>query len=125
LELERRLHREFPTQEFHPAISSALDKLEREGLLSELRMAQSFVRVRGGRLGRARIAAELDRRGVAEETIASALQSAPDETVVAADLWQRRFGAPAPDARGKARQARFLASRGFSGDIIRRLVFGG
>jgi regulatory protein len=37
-------------------------------------------------------------------------------------LWQRRFGTPAQDVREQARQMRFLASRGFSGNVIRRVL---
>ena len=42
----------------------------------------------------------------------------------AAQLWQRKFGAVAQDARERARQMRFLAGRGFSADVIRRVVRG-
>jgi len=40
----------------------------------------------------------------------------------AREIWRRRFGAPAADASERARQIRFLAGRGFEGDVIRRIV---
>ena len=40
------------------------------------------------------------------------------------EVWQRRFGQPATDAAGRAKQMRFLAGRGFAGDVIRRVVQG-
>lgn len=39
-------------------------------------------------------------------------------------LWERKFGAPAPDAAGRARQVRFLLARGFASDTVRRVVRG-
>jgi regulatory protein len=42
----------------------------------------------------------------------------------AASLWQRRFGTLPSDERERARQARFLAGRGFSGEAIRRVLSG-
>ncbi|MBW8722544.1 MAG: RecX family transcriptional regulator, partial [Polaromonas sp.] len=40
----------------------------------------------------------------------------------ARDIWRRKFEGTAPDAAGRAKQMRFLASRGFGGDVIRRVV---
>ena len=37
-------------------------------------------------------------------------------------LWQRKFGAPATDLAGRARQVRFLVARGFAADVVRRVV---
>ena len=42
----------------------------------------------------------------------------------ASEVWRRRYGEVAADASERARQMRFLASRGFSGDVIRRIVAG-
>jgi regulatory protein len=39
-------------------------------------------------------------------------------------VWARRFGQPAADRAERARQARFLAGRGFSADSIRRVTGG-
>jgi regulatory protein len=40
----------------------------------------------------------------------------------ATQLWQRRFGRPAADEKERARQMRFLAGRGFAGEVIRRVL---
>ena len=37
-------------------------------------------------------------------------------------VWRQRFGSVATDAPERARQMRFLAARGFSGDVVRRVV---
>jgi regulatory protein len=39
-------------------------------------------------------------------------------------LWQKKFGEVASGPSERAKQTRFLASRGFSGDTIRRVLAG-
>ena len=83
-----------------------------------LQHVQDFVK-QGGLL----IKLELARHGLTlEPEQASALRET--EFARAQALWQRKFGEPAPDARGRAKQARFLAARGFASDIVRRVVGG-
>ena len=54
--------------------------------------------------------------------MASTLQQARGtELARAQEVWRRRFGHPPADAAERARQMRFLAGRGFEGDIIRRV----
>jgi regulatory protein len=82
------------------------------------------VRVRAPGLGTRRIQMELARHGL--KLPAQALQQLRDsELQRATQLWQRKFGATARDARERARQMRFLAGRGFSGDIIRLVLASG
>jgi len=42
----------------------------------------------------------------------------------AQELWQRKFGALAQDQKERARQYRFLASKGFSADVVSKIVGG-
>jgi regulatory protein len=37
-------------------------------------------------------------------------------------VWRKKFGAPGEDASARVRQMRFLAGRGFSADVVRRVV---
>ena len=37
-------------------------------------------------------------------------------------LWQRKFGQPPATPQERARQTRFLLSRGFSGEVVRRVL---
>jgi len=39
-------------------------------------------------------------------------------------LWLRKFGALATEQKERARQYRFLASKGFSTDVVSRVVAG-
>lgn len=91
------------------------------GYLDEQRFVASRVHVRAERFGVARIEQELSRHGLDLPADAVAtLRSSEFER--ARSLWERRFGAPPADLREAARQARFLSSRGFAGDVIRRVV---
>ena len=79
--------------------------------------------VRAARHGAERIRQELARHGVALD--AEALRGLRESELARAQaVWQRKFGRAAPDAAGRAKQARFLAGRGFSGEVIRRVVQG-
>jgi len=105
-------------------IDRLLDALQAKGLLSEDRFVESRVRVRAPGLGIRRIQLELARHEL--KLPAQALQQLRDsELQRATQLWQRKFGAPAQDLRERARQQRFLAGRGFSGDVIRQVLAAG
>jgi regulatory protein len=65
-------------------------------------------------------------KGIAPDLVfATLLQASGTELERAREVWRRRFGAPAGDAVERARQMRFLAGRGFDGDVIRRVVRAG
>jgi regulatory protein len=104
------------------AVTALLDDLERGGLLSDARYAEQRAGSRAGRLGNARLAHELRTKGVDEAIIDAALDSAGVETDRARAVWQKKFGALPASREEWARQARFLQSRGFSTDTIRRIL---
>lgn len=104
-------------------IEGLLDALQAEGLLSEPRFIESRVRARALGHGARRIEHELAQHGL-KLAPAQQQQLHDSELQRAAALWQRRFGRTAVDARERARQARFLAGRGFGGDVIRRVLRG-
>jgi len=102
-------------------VERVLDALQAKDLLSDQRFADSRLRVRAAGQGARRIQAELARHGL--KLAAQPLQQLRDsELERAAQLWQRRFGRPPADARERARQMRFLAGRGFAGDVIRKVL---
>jgi regulatory protein len=102
-------------------VEQLLDQLQAKGLLSDERFIESRVRVRAPALGTRRIQMELARHGL--KLPAQPLQLLRDSELERANqLWQRRFGAPAQDQRERARQMRFLAGRGFSAEVIRRVL---
>ncbi len=79
-----------------------------------------------GRLGTARIRQELQGKGLDPELVDQAVAGLRStELERARDIWRRKFGAPPADAAERGKQTRFLAARGFGGDVIRRVLAGG
>lgn len=113
-----------PADDIAEQVDRLLDALQAQGLLCEERFVESRVRARAAGLGTRRIQIELARHGL--KLSAQPLQQLRDsELQRAAQLWQRKFGAVAQDPRERARQMRFLAGRGFSGEVIRRVLAAG
>ena len=127
-ELERKLARRVNDTEQASAqqqIAHALDELTAAGLLSESRAAASVLRSQGQRYGVRRLKQTLQSKGLDAELISTTLQQAHStELERAREVWRRRFGTPPASAAERARQMRFMAGRGFEGDVIRRVVQG-
>ncbi|HSI56072.1 MAG TPA: RecX family transcriptional regulator [Ideonella sp.] len=104
-------------------IDAVLDWLEAQKYLSDSRFAESRVNARAGRHGQARIKQELARLGVTLDA-ETAQQLRNTEFERAREVWRRKFGELAADAAGRAKQARFLASRGFAAEVVWRVVGG-
>jgi regulatory protein len=123
-ELTRKLRQRGAPDEL---IEPALDRLAEEGLLSEARYLESFIRYRSGAgYGPARIREELGQRGLNRSDIEQALrESEVDWAALLRDTWQRKFAGQRPqDPRTRAQQTRFLAYRGVPMDMIGRLLSG-
>jgi len=114
---------ELPSPDAAEQVEAVLDWLQAHRYLSEERFVESRVHARAARFGNLRIRLELAQHGVAL-TADAAQQLKDSETARARAVWLRRFGQVAADAAERARQARFLAGRGFSGEVIRRVVQG-
>ena len=100
-----------------------LDDLAARGWLSDERAATQLVHARRSRFGTQRIVHELRQKGIAEDLIGASLpELKASELAVAHEVWQRKFGSLPQDAREKARQMRFLQSRGFSMDTIFKVI---
>ncbi|OZI59886.1 recombination regulator RecX [Bordetella genomosp. 11] len=119
-ELARKLS---PYADDAAALDALLDELEREGWLSTRRFAESLVHRRAERQGAARIVQELRQHGVDETQIGElrdGLRATEYDRAVA--VWNKRFGERPADRAAYAKQARFLAARGFAHDVIRRVL---
>ena len=123
VELSRKLA---PYAESTEQLDMLLDDLTARRLLSDERYVEMRLNARSARFGNARLAHELRTQGVAEELVSEALAGSDDELSRARQVWQRKFGnTPAvAEANERARQMRFLMSRGFSGETIRRVLRG-
>ena len=109
--------------EVEPVVDSLLDWLEAHHYLSQARFLESRVTARASRFGNLRIGQELARHGV-ELAPQDALSLKLSELARARVVWERKFNAVATDAAGRAKQMRFLAGRGFSAEVIHRLLKG-
>lgn len=104
-------------------LDALLDDLTRRGWLSDERAATQLVHAKRGRYGTQRITHELRQRGIDETLIAEALPGLKDSELEAArEVWRKKFGVPPQDAKEKARQMRFMQSRGFGFDVIARVL---
>ena len=104
-------------------LDAALDEIAALGYLSDERYAQAEVSRKAGTQSRRAIAGSLKAKGVATDVADAALATADvDDREVMVALWRRRFGAVPANERDKARQVRFLQSRGFALSAILRLL---
>lgn len=102
-------------------VDGVLDWLERHQHLSQRRFVESRLHARSERYGNLRIRQEMALHGVSlPAELDAALRASELERARA--VWQRKFGSRAASDANGAKQARFLAGRGFSGDVIRRVL---
>ncbi|MDR5788218.1 MULTISPECIES: recombination regulator RecX [unclassified Caballeronia] len=122
-ELSRKLR---PYVEEAAPLESLLDSLERDGWLSNERFVESVVHRRASRMGGSRIISELKRHAVGETLISeTADKLAQSETARARAVWEKKYGVPPETPAERAKQARFLAARGFSSGTIGKILKGG
>lgn len=108
--------------------------LQAQSYLSEARFVESRLHARASRFGNSRIKQELAQHGLSLD--AEHLERLKDsEFERARGVWERKFGAIGPPSAGKtrgdshemlaaarAKQTRFLVQRGFSPELIRKLL---
>ena len=112
-----------PHSESADEIEALLSEMEARGWLSEGRFAEQLVATRRGRFGSLRIAHELRQRGVPDEVVDGLLPGLEDEDLrVAREIWCQKFGKRPGTPAERAKQARFLQGRGFSAEVVRRLL---
>jgi regulatory protein len=107
-------------------IDQVLENLRTGALQSDERYAESFVesRVRRGQ-GPVRIHSELRDKGIDEPVIRQAMTAYDDQWAdLLAGVHDAKYGeSRAENYKEAARRARFLESRGFPGDLVRRFLF--
>ncbi|HLX79674.1 MAG TPA: recombination regulator RecX [Burkholderiales bacterium] len=116
-ELGRKLA---PRAESPDALESLLDSLEQKKQLSNERFAAERARVLSRKFGAARIRQDLKAKGVDPELVGRV--SAGDELERARAILERKYREPAATREERAKRMRFLQSRGFSSEIIFKLL---
>ncbi len=106
-------------------LEALLDDLSHRKLLSDERYAESRAHALSRKFGAARIARELRARGLDKDLADKASKAArATELERAREVWRRKFRTAPKTREERARQMRFLQSRGFSFDAIRSVVAG-
>jgi len=122
VDLENKLRlRGYSQEEIRPG----LEQLRSEGLLSEARFAEMYLRSRVSKgYGPTYIRAALREHAIAEETISDALSCAEvDWQQLANSVRVKKFGESLPVTyKDRARQAGFLGRRGFGTDIVKQIM---
>ena len=121
-ELERKLK---PFEETPGELVEALDFLQAKDFINEQRVVESVVNSRSRKLGASRVRQELQAKGLPAEAIAEAVQEMRStELERAREVWRKKFGEPPMDPAARAKQVRFLVSRGFAPEVVRKVVAG-
>ena len=106
-------------------LNVVLDALEAKGFISAERLVDSVLHTKAARFGANRVAQELRQKGVDAELIADAMDRLRGtELQRAREVWRRRFGEQPSTPQERAKHMRFLASRGFGGDVVRKVLEG-
>ena len=119
-ELRRKLSGEDVDPE---VVDGLLVELQQAGWLSEQRLAEQLVGAARGRYGARRVLQRLREKGVEGEPLEQAAASLKTQDLDSARaLWRKRFGKAPQSLQEKAKHARFLAGRGFSSEVIGRVL---
>lgn len=122
-ELGQKLKTYLEEGENFEVITAILDDFKTRGWLSDKRFTEQIVHARQAKFGVAKIANELREKGVSQELIADAVETVKgNELENAKEIWRKKFK-NAPSNRDEwAKQARFLQSRGFGFDTIKKVL---
>lgn len=122
LELERKLAEHVEEGE---DLAAVLDALTAKGFISPERVAQSVIYTRSKKLGTARVVQELRSKGLDDDIVrAAATQLRETEHARAFAVWQQKFGTLPTTPQERMKQMRFLASRGFGGEVVGKVLRG-
>jgi regulatory protein len=118
------LQRKLQAHEAEPGeLAQVLDALQAKGFIDEQRVLESVLQRRSASLGGLRIRQELQAKGLDKAAVNAALSDLQGSEMARAQaLWQKKFGQAAADASARAKQQRFLISRGFSGDTVAKVL---
>jgi regulatory protein len=106
-------------------VDAVLDELEALKYLSDERFVESLAHRRAGRFGLLKLKHELGAHKIAQPLGKEALERARDsELENATQVWTRKFQSLPETLEDRAKQQRFLASRGFSSSIVYKVLKG-
>ena len=116
-ELARKLAPRAPSPE---ALHALLDELSAKRQLSDERYAEERARMLARKFGPAKIRYDLKSKGIAAELLQRV--TAEGELERARAVLARKYRQPVATREERARRGRFLHARGFSAEVIARLI---
>jgi regulatory protein len=121
-ELQRKLS---PHAQSEQELTEALAFLQAKGFINEARVVESVIHRRAAKLGASRVRQELQAKGLDAEAVSQAVQTLRStELERARALWQRKFGQITKEPKERAKQIRYLVSRGFEMTVVSKIVGG-
>jgi len=104
-------------------IPSIVADFQKRNWVSDTRFTEQILHARKSKFGVARIAHELREKGISDELISEAVQDVKEnELTNAKTVWHKKYGMPPGSREEWAKQARFLQSRGFGFEIIKKVI---
>jgi regulatory protein len=99
-------------------IPEILADFQKRNWVSDTRFTEQILHARKAKFGSARIAHELREKGIADNLVAEAIEEVKED-----ELGNAKEYNAAPSSREEwAKQARFLQSRGFGFEIIKKVI---
>jgi regulatory protein len=106
-------------------LAKALDELQAKDFINEQRVVDSVLHRRSAKLGTARIKQELQSKGLDAGAVLDAVDLLKSTEVERArEVWRKKFNAAPENAAERGKQIRFLMSRGFGSEAIRKVISG-
>jgi regulatory protein len=106
-------------------LEKALDELQAKDFINEQRVVDSVLHRRSAKLGTARIKQELQSKGLDAGAVLDAVDLLKTTEIERArEVWRKKFGTAPENAAERGKQMRFLMSRGFGSDAIRKVIAG-
>ena len=106
-------------------LTKALDELQAKDFINEQRVVDSVLHRRSAKLGAARIKQELQSKGLDAGAVLDAVDVLKSTEVERArEVWRKKFGNAPENASERGKQMRFLMSRGFGSEAIRKVISG-
>jgi regulatory protein len=105
------------------SITAILDDFKTRGWLSDVRFTEQMVYARRARFGSSKIIHELREKGVENTLIKCAVEQLKEtELASAKEIWQKKYKNVPVNREEWLKQARFLQSRGFGFDVIKKVL---
>ena len=105
------------------SITAILDDFKTRGWLSDVRFTEQMVHARSAKFGSSKIIHELREKGVESTLIECAVEQLKEtELTSAKEIWQKKYKNVPVNREEWVKQARFLQSRGFGFDVIKKVL---